>query len=302
MYEPSKSTTFEEVDNSTFKITYGDSSYASGGVGKDDVSIGGIRVTEQSFGLPTDISQTFAEDTKSNGLLGLGFSSINTIKPEPQKTFFENVASRLDEPLFTVRLLSNGIGEYEFGTVDKSKYSGPMANVSVDSSNGFWQFNSAQYAIGDGSFHPITQAPEAIADTGTSLMLVSPEVAEAYYKQVDGAIYANNANGYIFPCTSALPTLSVAIGNAYSATIPGSLMNWSEVGTNTTTGATGKFSHRELMSISSDLTLLLCSIVCYGGVQSSGSSSMAIYGDVFLKALFVVFDQRGPSLGFAAPA
>ncbi|KAJ5458053.1 Peptidase asparticcatalytic [Penicillium sp. IBT 31633x] len=280
VYEPSKSTTFEEVDNSTFKITYGDSSYASGGVGKDDVSIGGIRVTEQSFGLPTDISQTFAEDTKSNGLLGLGFSSINTIKPEPQKTFFENVASRLDEPLFTVRLLSNGIGEYEFGTVDKSKYSGPMANVSVDSSNGFWQFNSAQYAIGDGSFHPITQAPEAIADTGTSLMLVSPEVAEAYYKQVDGAIYANNANGYIFPCTSALPTLSVAIGNAYSATIPGSLMNWSEVGTNTTTGAT----------------------VCYGGVQSSGSSSMAIYGDVFLKALFVVFDQRGPSLGFAAPA
>ncbi|KAJ5952650.1 Peptidase aspartic catalytic [Penicillium vulpinum] len=279
VYEPSKSSTFEELDNSTFEIKYGDSSYATGGVGKDDVSIGGVKVAGQSFGLPTDISQTFVDDTKSNGLVGLGFSSINTITPKSQNTFFDNVAPSLGEPVFTVRLLSNGVGEYEFGTVDPNKYRGVMVNVSVDSSNGFWQFDSAKYAVGGGPLHQITKTPSAIADTGTSLMMVSPEVAEAYYKQVDGAIYANNANGYIFPCTSSLPSLSVAIGPGYSVTIPGSFMNWSEVGTNTTTGET----------------------VCYGGLQSSGSSSMAIYGDVFLKALFVVFDQRGPSLGFAAP-
>ncbi|CAP95134.1 putative aspergillopepsin A-like aspartic endopeptidase [Penicillium chrysogenum] len=280
VYEPSKSSTFEELKGSTFEIRYGDSSYANGPVGKDVVSIGGIEVAGQAFGLPTDVSQTFAEDTKSNGLVGLGFSSINTVTPEKQNTFFDNVAPNLDEPVFTARLLSNGVGEYEFGTVDPEKYRGVMANVSVDSSNGFWEFESAQYAIGEGPFHPITRAPQAIADTGTSLMMVSPEVAEAYYKQVKGGLYAKNANGYIFPCTSSLPSLSVAVGPGYSATIPGSFMNWSEVGTNTTTGET----------------------VCYGGLQSSGSSSMAIYGDVFLKALFVVFDKRGPSLGFAAPA
>ncbi|CDM31121.1 Peptidase A1 [Penicillium roqueforti FM164] len=280
VYEPSKSTTFEELANSTFNIQYGDSSYANGGVGKDVVSIGGVKVAGQAFGLPTEISQTFADDTKSNGLVGLGFSSINTVLPQRQNTFFDNVAPNLDEPVFTVRLLSNGVGEYEFGTVDPTKYQGVMANVSVDSSNGFWQFDSAQYAIGEGPLHTIAKAPQAIADTGTSLMMVSPEVAEAYYKQVDGGLYANNANGYIFPCTSSLPTLSVAIGSGYLVTVPGSFMNWSEVGTNTTTGET----------------------VCYGGLQSSGSSTMAIYGDVFLKALFVVFDKRGPSLGFAAPA
>lgn len=42
-------------------------------------------------------------------------------------------------------------------------------------------------------------------------------------------------------------------------------------------------------------------LVCYGGVQSNSGSSLQIFGDVFLKALFVVFDQRGPSLGFASP-
>ncbi|KAJ5200457.1 Peptidase A1 [Penicillium cf. griseofulvum] len=280
VYEPSKSTTFEELGNSTFEIKYGDSSYAHGGVGKDDVSIGGVKVAGQSFGLPTDISQTFADDTKSNGLLGLGFSSINTVAPVQQKTFFDNVAPSLGEPVFTVRLLSNGVGEYEFGTVDHNKYQGLMANVSVDSSSGFWLFDSAQYAVGGGPFHPVTRAPSAIADTGTTLMLASPDVVDAYYKQVNGALFANNAGGYIFPCTSSLPSLSVAIGTGHSATIPGSLINWSEAGTNTTTGET----------------------VCYGGLQSSGSSSMAVYGDVFMKALFVVFDQRGPSLGFAAPA
>lgn len=303
VYEPSKSTTFEELANSTFNIQYGDSSYANGGVGKDVVSIGGVKVAGQAFGLPTEISQTFADDTKSNGLVGLGFSSINTVLPQRQNTFFDNVAPNLDEPVFTVRLLSNGVGEYEFGTVDPTKYQGVMANVSVDSSNGFWQFDSAQYAIGEGPLHTIAKAPQAIADTGTSLMMVSPEVAEAYYKQVDGGLYANNANGYIFPCTSSLPTLSVAIGSGYLVTVPGSFMNWSEVGTNTTTGETGEFSFLSVQAyLKYEFWANLFLTVCYGGLQSSGSSTMAIYGDVFLKALFVVFDKRGPSLGFAAPA
>jgi aspergillopepsin I len=297
VYDPSKSATFKEVADSTFKISYGDSSSASGGVGKDKVTIGGVVVDEQIFGVPTEVSGAFVSDTDSNGLVGLGFSSINTIKPGPQKTFFDNVVSSLDEPVFSVRLRTNGVGEYEFGTIDHSKYKGVLAEVSVDSSNGFWQFSSAQYSIDGGSFNPINDVPEAIADTGTSLMLVSPDVATAYYNQVDGAIYAKNAGGYIYPCTAKLPSLAVAIGTEYSATVPGSLINFSEVGTNTTTGETGEFSCNILFIDYTDLV-----IVCFGGVQSNAGSSLAIYGDVFLKALFVVFDHRGPSLGIAAPA
>ena len=74
-----------------------------------------------------------------------------------------------------------------------------------------------------------------------SEMCIRDRVAEAYYKEVHGGLYAKNANGYIFPCNSSLPPLSVAVGPSYSVTIPGSFMNWSEVGTNTTTGETGEF-------------------------------------------------------------
>lgn len=236
VFDPAKSATFQPMEGASFNITYGDSSFAVGGVGTDTVDIGGATVTRQAIGLPTQVSQSFADDTASNGLVGLAFSSINTIQPQRQKTFFENVAPDLDEPVMTALLKSDGVGEYEFGTIDRSKFRGRMANITIDNANGFWQFESAQFAVGHGPLQKIRAAPTAIADTGTTLMLVSPEVAAAYYEQVEGAVFANVAGGFIYPCNSALPDLSVAVGNAHLATVPGSLINFSEVGTNTTNG------------------------------------------------------------------
>jgi aspergillopepsin I len=41
---------------------------------------------------------------------------------------------------------------------------------------------------------------------------------------------------------------------------------------------------------------------CFGGLQSSGSIGVNIFGDVFLKSQYVVFDSEGPQLGFAPQA
>lgn len=38
---------------------------------------------------------------------------------------------------------------------------------------------------------------------------------------------------------------------------------------------------------------------CFGGLQSSSQIGTNIFGDVFLKAVFAVFDPSGPQLGFA---
>ncbi|KAI9930361.1 hypothetical protein ASPWEDRAFT_106749 [Aspergillus wentii DTO 134E9] len=280
VFDPSKSSSFKTMEGATFKISYGDSSYASGEVGTDTVDIGGATVTKQAIGIPTTVSDSFIDEPSSNGLVGLGFSKLNTVQPDRQKTFFENLAENLDEPVLAASLKSNGVGEYEFGFIDHSKYQGDMVNITVDSSNGYWEFESARFSVGNGDLQNIEKTPTAIADTGTSLMLVSPEVVDAYYKQVEGSVYADSASGWIYPCGADLPDLSVAIGDAHLATIPGALIDYSEVGINTTTGKA----------------------VCYGGVQTNQGTSMQIFGDVFLKALYVVFDMRGPSLGFAAPA
>ncbi|KAF5859364.1 hypothetical protein ETB97_002924 [Aspergillus alliaceus] len=278
VYNPSNSSTYKKMEGATFNISYGDASYAYGGVGTDTVNVGGAVVKNQAIGIPDTVSDAFIEDTTSSGLVGLGFSSLNTVKPR-QKSFFENIAESLQEPIMTATLKADGVGEYEFGMLDHDKYQGDIANVSVDSSGGFWLFKASQFAVGDGPLQDIKENPTAIADTGTSLMLLSQEVVDAYYAEVHGAIYTSSAGGYIYPCNVSLPGLSIAVGSNHLATVPGNLINFSEVGVNKTTG--GK--------------------VCFGGIQSSQGSSMQILGDVFLKAFFVVFDLRGPSLGIASP-
>ncbi|CRG83746.1 hypothetical protein PISL3812_01102 [Talaromyces islandicus] len=282
IFDTKSSTTFQMMQGETFKISYGDGSSASGDVGTDVVNIGGASVQKQAVEIAKQVSGSFLQETASNGLVGLAFSKLNTVSPTPQKTFFDNVGSQLEEPVMTVSLKSDSNkGSYEFGTIDSTKYTGQIANISVDPSNGFWEFSSTSFKVGDsGDTQQITTAPTAIADTGTSLMLVSPEAAEAYYGQVQGAVNSDTVGGYMFPCDAQLPTFTVGVGDSHTATIPSTVVNFAQVGTDMQSGQE----------------------YCYGGIQSSGNSQFMIFGDVFLKSMFVVFDQRGPSLGLASSA
>lgn len=241
IYDPTKSQTFKQLNGATFSISYGDGSTAQGDVGTDTVDIGGATVQNQAVELATKVSGSFLQDAHSNGLVGLAFSQLNTVKPQPQRTFFDNIASQLDVPVMTASLKSRAVGSYEFGRIDSTKFTGQMANVSVDKSNGFWQFNSAQFAVGNGNLQAIQTAPTAIADTGTSLMLVSPEVATAYYAQVQGAVLSQQAAGFTFPCDTQLPSLSIAVGDNNLATVPPAVINFGVFGANTTTGQLSKF-------------------------------------------------------------
>lgn len=230
------------MNGATFDISYGDGSSASGSVGTDVVNIGGAEVQNQAVELATSVSSEFIKDTASNGLVGLAFSTLNTVKPTQQQTFFENVADLLEQPVMAASLKSDSSsGSYQFGTIDSTKYTGELTNVSVDNSNGFWQFDSAAFKVGDGDMQTIEQTPTAIADTGTTLMLASPEVVTAYYKQVQGSQDSESAGGYIYPCSADLPTLSIAVGNDNLATVPTSVLNYSAVGTDTATGETCEF-------------------------------------------------------------
>lgn len=223
------------MQGSKFNISYGDGSFSQGRVGTDTVNIGGATVTKQAIGLPTRVSTSFVTDTASNGLVGLAFSSINTVKPQQQKTFFDNVMSSLDQPVFTANLKHGAVGAYEFGTIDSSQFQGSLTNVPVDNSRGFWQFSSQAFAVGTGQPQTVQGGSRtAIADTGTSLMLVDESIAAAYYSQVQGSQLDQNTGGFIFPCATTPPDFSVAIGNQYMATIPGSLINFANARTSQT--------------------------------------------------------------------
>lgn len=251
VYNPSKSSTFKNITGE-FKISYGDTSYASGSLAKDTVSIGGAVVKDQVFGLPTKVSSAFVSDTNSNGLVGLSFSSINSFDPGPQKTFFDNIAPDLELPVFTSLLGSEG-GLYEFGTIDHSLYSGVLANVSVDSSNGFWQFKTTAYGVNSKGKAPNPINNTAICDTGTTLMLVSPAIVKDYYSSVNGSGYSSSVGAYIYPCDTDLPDLTIEIDNGImNATISGSDLAYEGVGTDPNTGK----SSESLYSISRFWTVI----------------------------------------------
>jgi aspergillopepsin I len=111
---------------------------------------------------------------------------------------------------------------------------------------------------------------DAIADTGTSLLLVPQSLVNAYYAKVPSAHYNSTWGAVIFPCANAntLPSLGFYL-NGTVHTMP---------------AAYGVYD-----------TLPQPAGYCYGGVQYNGGG-VTVLGDVFLKSQFVVFNYNSGRL------
>lgn len=230
VYDPTKSKTFQMMPGAKFTIRYGDGSGAEGNVGTDVVDVGGAVAPKQAVELATAVTDTFVRDINNGGLMGLAFGKINAVKPQKQKTFFENVMPSLAEPLFTADLRANAPGAYEFGRIDTSKFTGQMAWIPVDTSKGFWQFSTQSFAVNGGPPQQGAQGGQAIADTGTTLILADPTVVNGYYSQVPEAQESKQMGGFVVPCNAKLPDLDLDIGGSYMARIKGKDINFAPVG------------------------------------------------------------------------
>ncbi|KAF2858565.1 acid protease, partial [Piedraia hortae CBS 480.64] len=266
-FNSQQSSSWQPYDGGSWKISYGDGSQASGNVGFDKVDIGGVVAEKQAVEVATSVSAQFQKDSNNDGLVGLAFSSLNTVQPQSQKTFFDNVMGQLKSPLFVADLRHNTAGAYTFGEVPSG--AGDVHYVDIDDSNGWWEFESKTYSV-NGQQQQCSSCHSAIADTGTSLMLVDNEVASAFYAQVSGAQNDASQGGYTYDCSTQLPDFAVQIGD-FSATIKGSELTYSEIGG-------GK---------------------CFGGIQPNQGQNVQIYGDVFLKPFYAVFDGGNKKFGVA---
>lgn len=177
----------------------------------------------------------------------------------------------LRQPLFAADLRSGGEGRFDFGFVDDAAYTAPMQYVPVNRSSPYWQFSPSGYSVGNGKGDKWVAKPwPVIADTGTSLLLLPDEIVGAYYNAVDGAGLDQNMGGIVFPCETEAPDFVFGIG-FYRGVVPGRYMKYNEVN----------------------------STHCFGGIQSSKGIGFSIFGDVLLKAQYVVFDLGSMKLGFA---
>lgn len=224
-YNPSLSSTSQQLNGYTWSITYGDGSSSNGNVFTDTVSVGGTTVTGQAVEAAQTVSSQFVSGP-GDGLLGLAFNSINTVSPTKQSTFFFHAISEGLSPVFTANLKKGKVGNYNFGYINSAEYTGSITYVSVNTANGFWEFTSNGYAVGSSAF--TSTSIDAIADTGTTLLYLPSAVVTAYYSRVTNARNSAYYGGYVFPCSAALPSITLGIGT-YKAVVPGSFMNYAPV-------------------------------------------------------------------------
>jgi hypothetical protein len=274
IFDPSKSSTFKKATGKAWKISYGDGSSASGDVGTDVVTIGGLKIENQAVELAKTLAAQFAQGT-GDGLLGLAFPQINTITQsgvaDPQPTPVANMITQQDIPkeaeLFTSAFYSsrddNSKSFYTFGFIDQDLVTASGEDIHwtpIDNSQGFWQFPSASATINGQTI--TLSGNTAIADTGTTLALVSDQVCDALYKAIKGASYSSEYQGYIIPnsvTAEDLPDFSVAVGDKEFV-----------------------IQKEDLLFAPADANNW------YGGVQSRGDMTFDILGDTFLKSVYAV--------------
>ncbi|KAK4229639.1 hypothetical protein QBC38DRAFT_329384, partial [Podospora fimiseda] len=277
IFKTDNSTSFKLLEGKSWKIQYGDGSSASGFVGADVLSIGGLKIKDQAIEVAKYVSAQFSQG-KAGGLLGLAFKQINTIYTglgarDPQPTPVDNMITQDDIPkdaeLFTTAFYSSRDKDesfYTFGWIDQDlvKESGEEISwAPIDNSEGFWMFKSESATVNGNKI--TLSGNKAIADTGTTLALISDEACEALYKSIKGATYSEKYQGYIIPKSTKveeLPDFSVAVGD------------------------------KEFVIQKENLILADADTDSwYGGVQSRGQNPFDILGDVFLKSVYAIFDQ-----------
>ncbi|KAM7194852.1 Aspartic peptidase domain containing protein [Rhypophila sp. PSN 637] len=189
------------------------------------------------------------------------------------RTFIENIKDDLVSPVFTANLKHSIEGNYNFGYLNAATDEG-IAYAPIDPKSVYWTFLATGYGVGPplDDFEPTTKT--AIADTGTTLLLLPSQIVRAYYARVTGSVYDPYWAAMIFPCEAELPDFSFYIGpggSTYRGVVPGRYMNY----------VSFNGSH------------------CYGGIQSSDAIGFAIFGALLIKSQFVVFDVGQKGIGFA---
>lgn len=188
-YTERKSSSYH-VNGTKFAIQYGSGSL-SGFLSIDDVSLGGLKISQQTFAEATSEPGLSFVMAKFDGLCGMAFSSISVDGVVPP---FYNLVAQKQVPAgqFAFWLNRNQAkgqqgGEMVLGGVDPAHYTGTFTTVPLISET-YWAFSFSDFQL-NGKSLGFCSGPKGcigIADTGTSL-LAGPTAMIAQINQQIGA-------------------------------------------------------------------------------------------------------------------
>ncbi|WWC63811.1 uncharacterized protein I303_106416 [Kwoniella dejecticola CBS 10117] len=275
------------TNNAAFNISYG-SGDADGFLASDTVSLAGFTVTGQTFGVVTSTTARLISAPLS-GLMGLAWKSIAASGATPFWQALAASGSWTDAEMgfYLARYRGNNYassvesegGELTLGGTNTSTYTGAINYVSIDEDDlDYWRI-PAQAVTVQGSQVSIGSSPQAAIDTGTTLIGVPSQVAEAIYEQIPNSAALSASSGYDgyyqYPCSTTV-NVTVQFGGL-SYAISNADMNL------------GSFTRDNSM----------CTGAFFAMDLSSQSPIQWIVGASFLKNVYSVFRYNPPAIGFA---
>ncbi|KAL4224577.1 hypothetical protein ACF0H5_015277 [Mactra antiquata] len=273
-YDSTKSSTYKP-NGTSFEIRYGSGSL-SGFLSTDTVTIGDMKITDQTFAEATQQPGITFVAAKFDGILGMGYSTISVDQVKP---VFDTAVSEglVDQAVFSFWLDRNPDGakggELILGGSDPDYYSGNFSYVPV-TRKGYWQFAMDGVTVESTTF--CNGGCQAIADTGTSLLAGPSDEIEKLNTMIGGTPIVGGE--YLIDCASidSLPDVVFTLnGKQYSLTGSQYVLKVSAAG--------------QTQCISGFIGLDI----------PPPAGPLWILGDIFIGPYYTEFDEVNNRVGFA---
>ncbi|CCF33611.1 eukaryotic aspartyl protease [Colletotrichum higginsianum] len=281
LYDPSKSTTSQEIPGATWSSSYADGVTNSGKVYLDTVRFGLltdnhrfniVNATVQSV---VKVDQRWAVEPKVSGVLGLAKKRPSSVQPRTP-SMLDRLKPELHFEWIGIDLRHNSDkGFFSFG------YSMGTADINekpMDDDDD-WSFlvtKTRLSTMSGGVWYKFAQPFVATVDTGSSFLLLPSSLVVKYYSEIPDSAFDPDLQHYIFPCSlaSGIPDFQFITAGGYLGTVPRDHINLGPVPGNTEK--------------------------CYGGIQKSTDGQRAIFGGVALKNMYVQlnYGTQGSYVGF----
>jgi len=274
-YDSTKSSTYK-ADGRPFEIHYG-SGAMKGFVSTDTTCVADLCVKDQKFAEATNEPGITFVMAKFDGILGMGYPQISVANLTP---VFNNMIAQslVPQPIFAFWLNRNPDapqgGELTLGGMDPRHYIEPITWLPVGK-QGYWQFPMDKI-VSDGSALACANGCQAIADTGTSL-LVGPRDEVTRIQQKIGATPLIMGE-YMVDCAKipTLPNITLVIG-----------------------GKSYSLMGREYVLKVSSFGKSICLSGFMGMDMPPKVGPLWILGDIFIGRFYTAFDFGQNRVGFA---
>ncbi|KAI8060021.1 aspartic peptidase domain-containing protein [Gongronella butleri] len=317
-----------QSSGSSFNIQYGIGS-VNGTYAIDTVSVGGINVSNQQFGLATSTAdiltnpQSSSDGTgksssmQSNGILGLGYPQLTAQASKTGKPYnpvvFNMVSQNLiSQPVFSIYMnsLTADSGEIVFGGVDNTKFTGnlvylpvvAMSQSALTSTGTYYYWMVYGQSIGvtggqrDTTVNFTTSASSSKTGSSSNKALIFDTGTTLTYLPTAMAeqLMSSITSNYEYDAASGVYAVDCALQNSNASFV----LSMASSSSPTTSPVT-------LTIPVSSMVIPVTNNVCMFGLARMDSTSaigntMYLIGDSFLRSAYLVFDMGQNRIGIAA--